>query len=132
MKYLLIILAFISAAFFPSAIYPERCGLPIAMSMKAIADTKFLVRVIEEYRKENNSLPKRLVDLTPKYAEKIPDDAWGREYLYEVINESNFNLYSLGSDGIKGGDGGASDVDASTDSKDLIERIQNPIWGCNT
>lgn len=131
MKYLLIIFSFIGAMFFLGAIYPERCNLPIARSMKTITDIKFLSGAVKKYWKENNFLPKQLIDLVPKYTEKIPDDAWAREYLYEVINESDFKLYSLGSDGIKGGVGGASDVDATTNSKELIESIQNPIWGCN-
>ena len=41
------------------------------------------------------------------YIDSIPTDPWGREYIYEYPPEKskNYDLYTLGADGIEGGSG---------------------------
>lgn len=43
---------------------------------------------------------------------EVPADPWGRSYLYEVPSKRGqaFDLYSLGADGARGGDGENADV----------------------
>ena len=43
---------------------------------------------------------------------RVPKDAWGRSYRYEVLAASSgFRVYSLGADGSPGGGGDDRDVD---------------------
>ena len=46
------------------------------------------------------------------YISSIPTDPWGREYIYEYPPQKskNYDLYSLGADGIEGGTGENSDI----------------------
>ena len=46
------------------------------------------------------------------YISSIPADPWGREYIYEYPPQKskNYDLYSLGADGIEGGTGENSDI----------------------
>ena len=46
------------------------------------------------------------------YIDSIPTDPWGREYIYEYPPEKskNYDLYTLGADGIEGGTGENSDI----------------------
>ncbi len=47
----------------------------------------------------------------PYLAKKIPDDPWGKAYLYKMPGEhGDFDVWTLGSDGTSGGDEAASDV----------------------
>ena len=46
------------------------------------------------------------------YISSIPKDPWGREYIYEYPprRSSNYDLYTLGADGLEGGSGEDSDI----------------------
>ena len=46
------------------------------------------------------------------YISAIPKDPWGREYLYVYPPQksSNFDLYTLGADGVEGGTGEDTDI----------------------
>ena len=49
------------------------------------------------------------------YIDKIPDDPWGRPYIYEKARQLHgssptYSLYTLGRDGIKGGRGADADI----------------------
>ncbi|MBU2709945.1 type II secretion system major pseudopilin GspG [Zooshikella sp. WH53] len=45
------------------------------------------------------------------YLEKIPVDPWGRPYQFQAPgNHGKFDLYSLGADGKKGGEGFDTDI----------------------
>ena len=46
------------------------------------------------------------------YISSIPKDPWGREYLYVYPPQksSNFDLYTLGADGVEGGTGEDTDI----------------------
>ena len=41
----------------------------------------------------------------------MPSDPWGKDYLYLLPGQySRFDLYSLGADGLPGGDGEDADI----------------------
>jgi|TARA_B100001113_G_scaffold193313_1_gene158499 general secretion pathway protein G len=46
------------------------------------------------------------------YINSVPTDPWGREYIYEFPPEKSkdYDLYSLGADGIEGGTGENTDI----------------------
>ena len=46
------------------------------------------------------------------YIQKLPNDPWGRPYIYEVPGDDNrpYNLYSLGADGREGGEEDNADI----------------------
>ena len=43
------------------------------------------------------------------YARKLPADPWGNPYVYVNVDRS-FELYSLGADGVDGGEGNGADI----------------------
>ena len=43
------------------------------------------------------------------YARKLPADPWGNAYVYVGVDRS-FELYSLGADGVDGGEGSGADI----------------------
>jgi general secretion pathway protein G len=46
------------------------------------------------------------------YLNSIPTDPWGREYIYEYPPQKSkdYDLYTLGADGVVGGTGENSDI----------------------
>ena len=46
------------------------------------------------------------------YIQKLPNDPWGRPYIYEVPGDAGYpyNLYSLGADGREGGEEDNADI----------------------
>jgi general secretion pathway protein G len=45
------------------------------------------------------------------YLDRIPEDPWGRPYAYLSPGvEGEFDLYTLGADGVRGGDGENADI----------------------
>lgn len=50
------------------------------------------------------------------YTEKdfIPTDGWGRDFIYEIGDNSRFVIKSLGADGAPGGEGENADIDNRT------------------
>ena len=46
------------------------------------------------------------------YIDSIPTDPWGREYIYEYppLKSKDYDLYTLGADGVEGGTGENSDI----------------------
>ena len=46
------------------------------------------------------------------YIDSIPTDPWGREYIYEYPPQKSkdYDLYTLGADGVEGGTGENSDI----------------------
>ena len=45
------------------------------------------------------------------YMDAVPDDPWGNPYIYVSPGENGpFDLYTLGSDGVSGGEGEAADI----------------------
>ena len=99
-----------------------------ARIQKAQADFKAIETALKIYRLDNFVYPtteqglEALVEassLDPEprnfkdggYLEELPIDPWGRPYLYLSPGEhKNVDIYSLGADGLSGGDGQNADV----------------------
>lgn len=99
-----------------------------AMIEKARADIALLEQAVEMYRLDLQTYPttdqglEALVsppdDLarperyrTGGYVRRLPDDPWGRPYLYLQPGEhSAFDIWSLGADGRPGGSGNDADI----------------------
>ena len=99
-----------------------------ANQKKAEADISTLEQALETYRMDNRTYPsasdglRALVQppagLTQPqlyqqggYIKKLPDDPWGRPYLYATPGRNgSFDIWSLGADGQEGGEGENADI----------------------
>jgi len=57
----------------------------------------------------------------PYLSRPVPKDPWGRDYVYTypgIANPATYDLYSLGRDGLPGGDGEDADISAWGDEVD--------------
>lgn len=99
-----------------------------AKIVRAKADIATLSSALQLYKVDNIQYPssdqglKALVTkptLAPEpknyktkgYITKLPKDPWGNDYLYLSPGQHDeFDLYSLGSDGVTGGEGEAADI----------------------
>jgi general secretion pathway protein G len=101
-----------------------------ARIQKVKADFKNIETALKLYKLDNFAYPsteqglaalveKSGVDPIPRnfkeggYLEKIPEDPWGRPYLYlnpPEFGHGAFDLYSLGADGVSGGEGQNADI----------------------
>jgi general secretion pathway protein G len=80
----------------------------------AFQDLTNLQKSVELFQLQERRLPERLDEL---YVQdgildglELPVDPWGNDYVYEVVAEKEFVLYSLGEDGRPGGEGDAADL----------------------
>jgi general secretion pathway protein G len=98
---------------------------------KAKADIAIIEQALEQYRLDNLDYPagsdglKALIAPPPSlsapdryrrggYIRKLPDDPWGRAYLYAVPGQNApFDIYSLGADGQPGGKDNNADIHSS-------------------
>lgn len=103
-------------------------SLDKANVQKARADFKTLQTALKLYRIDNFSYPtteQGLEALTSKpsiapiprnyksngYVETLPKDPWGNEYQYMSPGDAHeYDIYSLGADGVSGGDGQNADL----------------------
>jgi len=103
-------------------------SLDRARTEKARTDVAALEQAVETYKLENLAYPTGEQGLTalarapaglahPElyrpggYIKRLPDDPWGRPYLYAVPGRSGgFDVYTLGADGKPGGEGSNADV----------------------
>ena len=99
-----------------------------ANAQKAKADIASLDQALEIYRLNNLTYPSTADGLgalmtappsltdpsryTPGgYIKKLPKDPWGRDYKYEYPGKhSGFDIYTLGADGVPGGEGENADI----------------------
>ena len=92
-----------------------------AMGQKARADIGVLEQAIEMYRMDNFRFPttdeglaillKEKVDSVEGYIKRLPNDPWGRAYNYlHPGKQGTFDIYSLGLDGVPGGEGLSQDI----------------------
>ena len=92
-----------------------------AMVQKARTDISLLAQAVELYRLDSNRYPQKLTDLlgtkdsfsdaTPRYIQFLPQDPWGREYLYAYPGTHyQYDVWSLGADGEEGGEGIDRDI----------------------
>ncbi len=92
----------------------------------ARADLRQIANALEMYRLDNFHYPSTEQGLEalvsrpagfpePKnwnadgYVKSLPTDPWGSPYVYERLS-SDFTLFSLGADGVEGGEGSDADV----------------------
>jgi general secretion pathway protein G len=99
-----------------------------ARRAKAMADLKAIEQALNLYRLDAGRYPTteqglaalvRRPDRPPLpakwnpdgYLDRVPDDPWGRPYLY-VSDGAGLALRTLGADGVEGGEGRDADLDA--------------------
>ena len=99
-----------------------------ARQMKAKTDIRMLQGQLELYRLDNFVYPTtdqglealvnkpEIAPIPPKwrsggYIDQLPQDPWGREYLYlRPGQHGSIDIYTLGADGQPGGDGADADI----------------------
>lgn len=97
-----------------------------AKHAKAVADVESLGSAIDQYHLQNGNFPPDLEALRTKpsgddlpnwngpYIKKpVPNDPWGKPYIYATPGEHNaesYDLSSLGQDGKTGGSGTDADI----------------------
>ena len=67
-----------------------------------VADMHAINTAVMIYELENGRFPQDLSELVPTYLEEAPTDSWGNAYIYVPLGGTEFEIYSLGSDGIQG------------------------------
>lgn len=71
-----------------------------------------VARAVERYHADRGTWPSSLGDLVPSHLAVAPSDPWGRPLGYRLLGGSTgYALECLGSDGVPGGDGEASDLE---------------------
>lgn len=99
-----------------------------ARKVRATNDIGTIAQALEMYKLDNFNYPstdqglqalveKPAGDPEPAnwqdggYIQKLNDDPWGRSYVYVSPGENGpFDLFSLGSDGVEGGEGSGEDI----------------------
>jgi len=95
-----------------------------AMVQKAKADIAVLGQAMETYRLDNLTYPEASIGLqalvnppstggarTEGYIRKLPNDPWNRAYQYSNPGRNGaFDVYSLGADGVPGGENENADI----------------------
>lgn len=95
-----------------------------AMVQKAKADIAVLGQAMETYRLDNLTYPEASIGLqalvnppsaggarTEGYIRKLPNDPWNRPYQYSNPGRNGaFDVYSLGADGVPGGENENADI----------------------
>jgi general secretion pathway protein G len=74
---------------------------------------------LDFYRLQNYQYPtteEGLAVLVPKHIKRMKKDPWKRDYLYSSPGRdgSDYEIYTLGRDGLEGGEGIDSDISSST------------------
>jgi general secretion pathway protein G len=82
----------------------------------ARAQIDALEKAIDQYRLEHRRFPtseEGLVAIEPYLKKALPNDPWGRPYVYRVPGQrGDYEVYSLGRDGKNGGSGEDADIGA--------------------
>ncbi len=87
-----------------------------ANATKARADLQTLDQAVEHYRLDTNQYPSadqglRVLAEKGGYIKKLPDDPWGRPYIYTFPGQHGaYDIASLGADGQPGGTGENADI----------------------
>ncbi len=86
-----------------------------ANTTKARADIATLEQGVEMYRLNNATYPpsgELQALMTGKFIKRLPNDPWGRPYLYRNPGENGreFDIYSLAADGREGGEEDDADI----------------------
>jgi general secretion pathway protein G len=81
----------------------------------AVTGTRDLAAALDRYRARYHRIPDTkdgLARLAPEFLPAVPNDPWGRPYLYEPSGPSWADVLSYGADGKAGGNGADGDVSA--------------------
>lgn len=70
---------------------------------------KLMAPLLDAYKKEKHTLPRRLEDLHIDLNDSVYSDGWGRHYLYQALGE-HYVITSYGRDGVPGGIGLDADI----------------------
>ena len=73
-----------------------------AQTETAEIDIRRLTEMVNTYYIRNGELPEGLEALisgSARLLEEVPEDPWGSEYVYEVLGERDFKIFSKGPDG---------------------------------
>ena len=94
-----------------------------ARKVKIMQDLRVIESSLKLYRLDNFVYPSQDVGLSAlvtkpgnapnwkSYLDRLPKDPWGNDYQYQNPGTNNaIDIYSLGSDGGKGGEGSAKDI----------------------
>jgi general secretion pathway protein G len=79
----------------------------------ARAQIDSLEKALDHYRLENRRYPtseEGLAAIGPFMKKAVPNDPWGRPYVYRAAANGEFELFSFGRDGKAGGSGEDADV----------------------
>jgi general secretion pathway protein G len=92
--------------------YFSQVGKSEVQVAKAQLDS--LEKAIDQYRLDNRRFPSAeegLAALQPYLKKNLPNDPWGRPYVYRVPGQrGEYDVFSLGRDGKPGGSGEDADV----------------------
>ena len=104
-----------------SLVVPSSSRTVCAGRYKARADILAISKAIEQFAIEEVDYPTSLLPLVEPDENgfqiipmnSVPRDPWGREYLYvpPASDTQDFDVRTLGSDGVLGGKGEAQDID---------------------
>ena len=85
-----------------------------ARLVKAKSDIRALESALNLYKLDNFDYPSTdqgLQALVPKYIDRLANDPWGNPYLYLSPGlHGDMDIYTLGADGLQGGDGKNADI----------------------
>jgi len=79
----------------------------------ARAQIDSLEKALDQYRLENRRYPtaeEGLAAIGPYLRKAVPNDPWGRPYVYRAGAKGDFELFSYGRDGKAGGTGEDADI----------------------
>jgi general secretion pathway protein G len=79
----------------------------------ARAQIDALEKALDTYRLENRRYPSAeegLAAIGPYLKKAVPNDPWGRPYVYRVGTKGDYELFSYGRDGKSGGVGDDADI----------------------
>jgi general secretion pathway protein G len=81
----------------------------------AVVGTRDLAAALDRYRARYQRIPEArdgLAKLAPEFLPAVPNDPWGRPYIYEPSGPTWADVLSYGADGRAGGSGADADVSA--------------------
>jgi len=85
-----------------------------AREVKAKTDIRALESALNLYKLDNFNYPSTeqgLEALVPRYIDRLAVDPWGNPYLYLSPGlHGDFDVYTLGADGLQGGTGKNADI----------------------
>lgn len=81
----------------------------------AVIGTRDLANALDRYRNRYHHIPdtrEGLAKLAPEFMPAVPNDPWGRPYIYQPTGPSWADVLTYGADGQPGGDGSDGDISA--------------------